>query len=61
MGITISATNTYKNFLPWNGGPEGSDGVTRPQGTAYDLGAMEFFTGSDLRPAPPSNLVITAH
>lgn len=61
VGITISSANTYKSFLPWNGDPEGSDGVSRPQGTSYDLGALEFFTGSDLRPAPPSNLIVTVH
>ncbi len=30
------------------------DGVIRPQGTAYDLGAYEYFTGSGKPPQPPS-------
>lgn len=34
------------------------DGVPRPQGTAYDIGAYEFFTGST-RPNPPTNLTAT--
>src|ERR1700730_12602836 len=36
-------------------------GVSRPQGSAYDIGAMEFFTGGSTvqLPNPPTNLVVT--
>jgi hypothetical protein len=61
-GITINSTNTYKNYPAWNGNPATSfEGVTRPQGTAYDIGAYEFFTGSDQRPNPPTNVSAVAH
>jgi hypothetical protein len=60
-GITISSSNTYNNYMPWNGNPAGYEGVPRPQGTAYDIGAYEFFTGSDQRPNPPTNVSAVAH
>jgi len=31
-------------------------GTARPQGTAYDIGAYEFVSGSPNRPSPPTNL-----
>jgi hypothetical protein len=34
------------------------DGVSRPQGTSYDIGAYEFVSG---RPAPPPGLTATVH
>jgi hypothetical protein len=59
--LTISSANTYNNYLPWNGKAQDYDGVVRPQGAAYDVGAYEFFTGGDQRPSPPTNLSTAAH
>lgn len=36
------------------------DGISRPQGSAYDLGAYEFFTGAT-RPNPPTGLSAVVH
>jgi hypothetical protein len=58
--VTISSSNTYNNYMPWNGNPTDTEGVLRPQGSAYDIGAFEFFTGSDSRPNPPTNLAAVA-
>jgi hypothetical protein len=60
-GVTISGSNTYNNNLPWNGNPMDHDGVLRPQGANFDVGAYEFFTGSANRPAPPTNITAVAH
>jgi len=60
-GITINSSNTYNSYMPWNGNPSDSDGVSRPQGTSYDVGAYEFFTGSGSRPNPPTNVSASAH
>jgi hypothetical protein len=60
-GITISSSNTFNNFLPWNGNPSDHEGVVRPQGSGYDIGAYEFFTGSDQRPNPPTSLSVVVH
>ena len=59
--LTINSSNTYNNYLPWNGNPQDRDGVLRPQGSSFDIGAYEFFTGSDQRPNPPTNLSAVAH
>ncbi len=60
--IAISSSNTYNNYPAWNGNsPQDDDGVLRPQGAAHDIGAYEFFTGSDQRPTPPTNLAAVAH
>jgi hypothetical protein len=59
-GLTISSSNTFNNYMPWNGNPLDYDGVVRPQGAAYDVGAYEFFSGSDQRPSPPTNLSTVA-
>ncbi|HZU31423.1 MAG TPA: choice-of-anchor Q domain-containing protein [Candidatus Angelobacter sp.] len=59
-GLTIVPSNP---FVP-NPGPTISvdkDGVLRPQGTAFDLGAYEFFSGSTSRPNPPSNVHAVVH
>jgi hypothetical protein len=38
------------------------NGVPRPQGTAYDMGAYELFTGTaPVAPNPPTNLQVTVH
>lgn len=37
------------------------DGVVRPQGTGYDIGAYEFFTGGSTRPNPPTGLSATVN
>jgi uncharacterized protein YjdB len=52
-GITISSSNTYNNYTPWNGNSTDYTGVTRPQGANYDIGAYEFFAGS-VPPPPPT-------
>jgi len=59
--VTINSSNTYNNYLPWNGNPMGLDGVLRPQGAAFDTGAFEFFTGSDSRPNAPTGVSLAAH
>ena len=39
------------------------DGVRRPQGAAYDIGALELFTGGSTlqRPNPPTSLTVIVH
>lgn len=59
-GITINSSNTYNNYMPWNGNPQDHDGVLRPQGPGFDVGAYEYFTGSNQRPNPPTNLAAVA-
>ena len=60
-GLTILPNNP---FVP-NPGPtigNDMDGVLRPQGTAFDIGAYEFFTGSgSTRPNPPTNVHAVVH
>jgi hypothetical protein len=60
-GLTVLPNNS---FAP-NPGPtigNDKDGVLRPQGTAFDLGAYEFFTGAGTaRPNPPTNVHATVH
>jgi hypothetical protein len=60
-GLTVLPNNS---FAP-NPGPtigNDRDGVLRPQGTAFDLGAYEFFTGAGTsRPNPPTNVHATVH
>jgi len=34
------------------------DGITRPQGASYDVGAYEYPSGAVARPAPPTNLSV---
>ncbi len=50
-GIAISSGNTYNNYAAWNGNPADHEGVVRPQGAGYDVGAYEFYAGS--APPPP--------
>ncbi len=61
IGLTVLPNNS---FAP-NPGPTvgvDKDGVLRPQGTAFDLGAYEFFSGAPInRPNPPSNVRAVAH
>ncbi|MGC2697711.1 MAG: choice-of-anchor Q domain-containing protein [Candidatus Angelobacter sp.] len=60
-GLTILPNNP---FVP-NPGPtigNDKDGVLRPQGAAFDLGAYEFFAGSGTtRPNPPTNVRAVVH
>ena len=60
-GLTILPNNP---FAP-NPGPtigNDKDGVLRPQGGAFDLGAYEFFAGSGTaRPNPPTNVRAVVH
>ena len=60
-GVIINSSNTYDNYLPWNGNPTDLDGVLRPQGTTYSIGAYEFFTGADNLPNPPTNLSVVVN
>jgi hypothetical protein len=59
-GTTISGSNTYNNYLPWNGNPIDHLGVTRPQGTAFDIGAFEFSSSQAQRPNPPTGITASA-
>jgi hypothetical protein len=59
-GLTIVPSNSFEP----NPGPTidtDKDGVLRAQGTAFDLGAYEFFSGSVTRPNPPSNVKAVVH
>ncbi|HKV91076.1 MAG TPA: choice-of-anchor Q domain-containing protein [Candidatus Angelobacter sp.] len=59
-GLTILPNNP---FVP-NPGPTigyDHDGVLRPQGTAFDIGAYEFFSGNTNRPNPPTNVHAVVH
>ena len=59
-GITISSSNSFNGYQVWNGMPMDRDGVTRPQGSAYDVGAYEYFAGGSTvqKPNPPTNLKV---
>jgi hypothetical protein len=37
------------------------DGILRPQGKAFDIGAFEFLTGAALKPNPPASLAGVSH
>ncbi len=60
-GATIVPTNPFEP----NPGPTidtDKDGVLRAQGTAYDLGAYEFFSGTGAtRPNPPADVQAVVH
>jgi hypothetical protein len=61
VGLTIVPNNSFEP----NPGPTidtDKDGVLRAQGTAFDLGAYEFFSGSGAtRPNPPANVHAVVH
>jgi hypothetical protein len=59
-GLTIVPANSFEP----NPGPTidtDKDGILRAQGTAYDMGAYEFFAGSTNRPNPPTNVHAVVH
>ncbi|HEY3768730.1 MAG TPA: choice-of-anchor Q domain-containing protein [Candidatus Angelobacter sp.] len=60
-GLTIVPTNSFDP----NPGPTidtDKDGVLRAQGTAYDMGAYEFFAGAAAaRPNPPADVQAVVH
>jgi hypothetical protein len=37
------------------------DGVVRPQGSAFDIGAFEFVSGSSTKLPPPINVTVVVH
>jgi hypothetical protein len=61
VGLTIVPNNSFEP----NPGPTidtDKDGVLRAQGTAYDLGAYEFFAGTGVaRPNPPADVQAVVH
>jgi len=59
-GLTAVQSNP---FAPSPGPTIGidKDGVLRPQGTAFDLGAYEFFSGAVARPNPPTAVKAVVH
>jgi hypothetical protein len=60
-GITVSSINLFNGYQGWNGSSASHEGVVRPQGAAFDIGAYEYFAGGSTvqKPSPPTNLVIT--
>ncbi|HZU32780.1 MAG TPA: choice-of-anchor Q domain-containing protein [Candidatus Angelobacter sp.] len=59
-GVTMLPSNSFTANLGTT--PKDKDGVARPQGTAFDMGAYEFFTGSSTPPPtenPPTNVRVT--
>ncbi len=59
-GLTVVQSDS---FNPSPGPTIGvdKDGVLRPQGTAFDLGAYEFFSGAVVRPNPPTGVTAVVH
>ncbi len=60
-GLTVLANNSFTSNLGTT--PKDKDGVKRPQGTAFDMGAYEFFVGGTTAPTenPPTNVRVTVH
>jgi hypothetical protein len=60
-GITVLSSNPFTSNLGTT--PKDKDGVSRPQGTAFDMGAYEFFTGSSAPTTenPPANVRVAVH
>jgi hypothetical protein len=60
-GVTMLPNNSFTANLGTT--PRDKDGVPRPQGTAFDMGAYEFFTGSSAHTTenPPPNVRVTVH
>ncbi len=58
-GLTILPNNSFTSNLGTT--PRDKDGVKRPQGTAFDMGAYEFFVGGTTAPIenPPANVRVT--
>jgi IPT/TIG domain len=60
-GLTIVQSNSF-NPAPGPSIGLDKDGVQRPQGTAFDLGAYELFQGSTpARPNPPTAVTAVVH
>src|SRR5580765_3355388 len=60
VGLTLVPSNPFQS----NPGPTidtDKDGMLRAQGTAFDLGAYEFFAGTITRPNPPANVKAVVH
>ena len=58
---TINSSNTYNRYAPWNGNPQDHDGVLRPHGSSFDIGAYEVFGGSEQRTNPRTDRSAVAH
>jgi hypothetical protein len=59
-GVTMLSNNSFTSNLGTT--PRDKDGVGRPQGTAFDMGAYEFFVGGTTTPPtenPPPNVRVT--
>ncbi len=57
-GVTVVPANP---FVPSSSTAKDKDGVSRPQGTAFDMGAYEFFVGGGTTTTenPPPNVRVT--
>ena len=58
-GVTVLPNNSFTSNLGTT--PKDKDGVKRPQGTAFDMGAYEYFVGGTTAPTenPPTNVRVT--
>ncbi len=57
--MTVLPNNSFTSNLGTT--PKDKDGVKRPQGTAFDMGAYEYFVGGTTAPTenPPTNVRVT--
>ncbi len=58
-GVSMLPNNSFTSNLGTT--PKDKDGVKRPQGTAFDMGAYEYFVGGTTAPTenPPTNVRVT--
>jgi hypothetical protein len=62
VGTAVASSNSFGGYQVWNGNPLDAHGISRPQGSAYDIGANEYFAGGSTvqKPNPPTNLTVVA-